>query len=69
MTYDYQDADGYERGDMGKGKPKVKRIYKLDRIDRSTGMTYVKSCDAWGSPISEVFPSHTIKPLEKEIVR
>jgi hypothetical protein len=69
MTYDYQDADGYERGDMGRNKPKVKRIYKLTRIDHRNNTAHLYSRDAWGSPITEVLPLHTVTPLDKPIER
>jgi hypothetical protein len=69
MTYDYQDADGYERGDMGRGIPKVKRIYKLNWIDKKTGLIHLTSRDCWGMVYNEAFPIHTVQPLETPIER
>jgi hypothetical protein len=61
--YNYQDADGYERGDMGRGKPKAKRIYHLDRIDECNNLAHLTSYDIWGKVYNEVFPLHTVEPI------
>ncbi len=68
MKYDYQDADGYERGIMTK-KPNVKRIYKLRWIDRETKLAHVSSMDCWSGIHNEVFPVHTLTPLDLVIHR
>lgn len=59
MKYNLQDADGHERGFMGKGKPKAKRVYQFVRKEGQR--TYVTSVTAWGEVLNESFPSKTLK--------
>lgn len=69
IKYTHCDADGYERGDMGRGISKTKRIYIFERIDTKTNLIYLKSYDIWGVLRNEVFPLHTIVELDEPIQR
>jgi hypothetical protein len=69
MRYDYCDADGYERGDMGKGRPKTKRIYRLEHTDTKNQLAHVKGRDIWGAPYTVVLPMHTLTKLDPVIER
>jgi hypothetical protein len=60
MNYDLQDADGFERGYMGKGKPKTKRIYQFVR--KEGNLTHVTSMNAWGRIFNESFLTKTLMP-------
>jgi hypothetical protein len=69
MLYTHSDAKGFERGDMGKNKPKVARIYVVDSNRSDKNLTYVKSCGMYGEVYEEVFPTNTIVKLENPIKR
>ena len=64
IKYNACDAPGFERGDMGKGKPKTARIYSIYRIDPS-GLAYCQSRSIFGGLYNEVFPVSTLLPWEK----
>ena len=69
ITYDYQDAEGHYRGDMGKGKPKVARIYKLERVDKENQLAHVISWGVYGEEHRDIYPLHTVCPLPEPIKR
>ena len=69
MIYNYRDADGYERADMGKDemgnkRPNAKRIYRLLGIDEHNKTTRLESRGAWGDIYIDVFPIHTVEPIK-----
>lgn len=66
FAYNAADAKGFERGDMGKGKPKVARIYSVHRIEN--GIAYCTSRDAFGVIHHERFPVDTLKPYSAKSV-
>lgn len=47
------DAPGYERGPMGKGKPKVARAYSVYRIEGDIALCQSKSAIHAGSKVYE----------------
>lgn len=64
INYNACDAQGYERGDMGKNRPKVARIYSVYRI--KNGVAFCESRDAWGGIHDECFPVNTLEAYKKE---
>lgn len=69
MIYTHADATGYERGDMGKGKPKSKLIYRVDLINEKNQTASTVSMTVWGDLIHERRPLHTLEELDKPIIR
>jgi hypothetical protein len=63
--YNAADATGFERGDMGKNKPKVKRIYSVFKIDPTNKLAHCQSWDSWGQLFNDVFPLHTLESYTK----
>ncbi len=64
IAYNYADAPGHERGDMGKGKPKSARVYSVYRIEE--GIALCQSRDAWGGLYDERLPISTLEPYSKQ---
>lgn len=64
--YNACDAPGYERGDMGKGKPKTARIYSVYRIDEKNRLAHCQSWDCRGGLFNESLPLHTLIPWKKK---
>lgn len=69
MKYNYAERDGYETGDMGKGKPKTKRIFRVDRIDQKNQLAYCSYQCAWGGLYEEIIPLFKIEKMDEEIER
>jgi hypothetical protein len=57
-AYNAKDAQGYERGSMGAGKPMVSRIYSVWKIEN--GIAYCRSTNGWGRILEETFPVDTL---------
>ncbi len=64
FIYNAADAKGFERGDMGRNKPKVARIYSVYKI--VDGIAYCQSRGAWGNIYNENFPVNTLEPYSKK---
>ena len=60
IKYNAADKKGHERGDMGKGKPKVSRIYSVYRIEK--GFALCQARDAWQQIHNERIPVDTLEP-------
>lgn len=65
--YTHCDKTGFERGDMGKGKPKAKRVYKLVRVETVQGVEYAHVCsyDVYGVRYDEVLRLDTIERFDQ----
>lgn len=62
--YTAADAPGYERGPMGKGKPKSARIYSVVAV-AADGTAECQSWDAWGALHTDHLPISTLVPYSK----
>ncbi len=64
IAYNMTDAPGFERGDMGKGKPKAARVYSVYRIEGRAPhqIAHCQSSTAWGDIVAETWPLHTLAP-------
>ena len=63
LIYNACDRTWHERGDMGKGKLKVKRIYSVWKIEN--GIAFCQSCDVWGGVHEEEISVNTLEAYEK----
>lgn len=61
IVYNAKDAEGYHRGDMGTGKPKVARIYSVYKVDMMNRVAHCESRGAWGNVYHDAFPLYTLE--------
>lgn len=64
VKYNAVEKQGYASGDMGKGRPRSRRIYSVYRIEETKHGIFAKcqSRDAFGILYNEAIPVHTLEP-------